>query len=178
MVNDSTHYDAVIADLEAKRDQLNAMIETLKQMKGVGLPLASAVMSSSHHGAASDTVIRKDAFFGMTIPDAAKKYLSLVKRTKPHMELCDSLLAGGFKTSSPNFREVVRSTLSRNPDFVKFGKEWGLAEWYGSRNTRKAKRGGSTPVDSIELLPEGRNEDTEDEYPETEDIGEGKEPKT
>jgi hypothetical protein len=151
MAQDPTHYDAVITDLEGRRDQLNAMIEMLKQMKS-GASTSPVAGASSTPITSMATEIPHDAFFGMTIPEAAKKYLALVKRTAPHPTLCDALLEGGFKTSAANFREVVRSTLGRNFEFVKVSGQWGLAEWYGNRGTRKAKRV-SEPPDGTALLP-------------------------
>jgi len=137
MPKDQNVYDVVIADLEAERDQLNNMISILKRRKA-GTPISGVALLTSGHQAA--TVIPDDAFFGMTLPDAAHKYLSLMKKPKPHPELCDALLNGGFKSGATNFREVVRSTLSRHPDFLKVRRgEWGLKEWYnrGPRRTRR-----------------------------------------
>lgn len=140
MAQDFKHYDAVIADLKAKRDQLSSMIDTLEQMKGMGVPFTGSPASDVPRTASGAGEIPDDAFFGMTIPEAAKKYLAIVKRTVKHPVLCDAILDGGFKTSSPNFREVVRSTLGRQPDFVKIGGQWGLMEWYGARGKRKPRR--------------------------------------
>jgi hypothetical protein len=139
MSQENSPYDAVIADLEAKRDQMSAMIENLKQMRGLVHSVVTAGVSVIPVAGVS-TTLSHDAFFGMTIPDAARKYLSIVKKTVPHPQLCDALLDGGFKTSAANFREVVRSTLGRNPEFVKVNSQWGLGEWYGNRGGRKAKR--------------------------------------
>lgn len=139
MNQESTPYEAVIADLEAKRDQINATIEMLKALRStatVTLPAATANQRRE-----TEPEIRRDSFFGMTIPDAARKYLTIVKATKSNPMLCQALLDGGFKTSSANFSEVVRSTLQRNRDFVKVNGEWGLSEWYGNRGAgRKARR--------------------------------------
>ncbi|HEY7095927.1 MAG TPA: hypothetical protein VH437_04335, partial [Terriglobales bacterium] len=112
MSQDLTPYDAVISDLEAKRDQLTAMIDTLKQMKNLGIQ--SPLNLTSANTQVNQPTLAHDSFFGMTIPDAAKKYLSIVRTTKTNPELCEALLDGGFKTTSDNFREVVRSTLGRN----------------------------------------------------------------
>lgn len=150
MAQDPAHYDAVIADLEERRDQMNGMIEMLKQMKAGG-PLNPVASSSSMPITVMGADIAHDAFFGMTIPEAAKKYLSIVRRTTPHPALCDALLDGGFKTTATNFREVVRSTLGRNPEFVKISGQWGLNEWYGNRGTRKSKR---TPSPTEEVQGE------------------------
>lgn len=153
MAQEPTHYDAVIADLEARRDQMNAMIEMLKQMKS-SASVAPVAGASATPITVMGPDIPHDAFFGMTLPDAAKKYLAIVKRTTPHPALCDALLEGGFKTSAANFREVVRSTLSRNPDFVKISGQWGLAEWYGNRGNRKARRAAGQSDDGREARSE------------------------
>jgi len=143
MNQDSSHYDAVISDLEGKRDRLSGMIEALKQLKDLGVPMAAidAVVGGTPN-VSIKTAIPADAFYGMKISDAARKYLSWGGRkiTKPHPELCDALLEGGFQTKTDNFREVVRSTLGRHPDFVKIKGQWGLKEWYGDRATKRRVR--------------------------------------
>jgi len=111
----------------------------------------------------SETEIPRDAFFGMTIPDAARKYLTIVKATKPNPELCDALIKGGFKTQSNNFSEVVRSTLGRHPDFVKVSGQWGLTEWYGNRGgNRRTRRGPTEGADATNSEP---SEETSDGSP-------------
>ncbi len=155
MAQEPTPYDVVIADLESKRDQISATIEMLKALRGTGtiaLPLATATRPPATNGE-----IARDAFFGMSLPEAAKKYLSIEKVTKANPVLCEALLRGGFKTQSANFSEVVRSQLGRHPDFVKVSGEWGLAEWYGNRGGgRRSKRSNSqddsdgSPVDESE----------------------------
>lgn len=147
MADDINAYDAVIADMEAKRDQLSVTIEMLKMLRTGGVPPVAVGISSPAAPFRTIDPFATDAFFGMTIPEAARKYLTFSKKTKPHPELCDALIAGGFKTTSPNFREVVRSTLGRNPDFVKVSGEWGLSEWYGGRNKTRSKRAASANSD-------------------------------
>jgi hypothetical protein len=153
MTQEPTPYDVVIADLESKRDQLSATIEMLKALRGtasIPLPLASGTQRL-----ATEADIPRDAFFGMTLPEAAKKYLSIGKVTKTNPVLCEALLHGGFKTQSNNFPEVVRSTLGRHPDFVKVSGEWGLAEWYGNRGGgRRGKRSISNSDSQESLLAE------------------------
>jgi hypothetical protein len=139
MKKDSNHYDAVIADLEAKRNRLNGIIEALKELKELGVPMgAISAVGAMPHVSITTVEIPHDAFYGMKIPDAARKYLSWggSRETKSHPELCDALLEGGFQTKSDNFREVVRSTLGRHPDFVKIKRQWGLQAWYGNRRAK------------------------------------------
>lgn len=142
-------YDVVIADLEKQREKLAVVIAALKQIKTYGIPFEAtqALMSGTAGGSVVSQhvapLIPHDAFFGMTIPDAARKYLSWggSKQTKSNPELCDALVEGGFQTSAANFRESVRATLTRHPDFVKIKGQWGLKEWYGDRaGKRKVRR--------------------------------------
>jgi len=141
MAKEQSGYDVVIADLEAERDQLNNMIAALKRRKAGGAASLAGISTVVSAGPINAASIPGDAFFGMTLPDAGHKYLSMVKAPTPHAKFCDALLEGGFKTTASNFREVVRSTLSRHPDFVKVSRgEWGLKEWYGNRASRRSKR--------------------------------------
>lgn len=150
-------YDVVIGDLEKQREKLAMVITALRQIKSTGVPFEAtqALMT----GLASDSVasphvvaplIPHDAFFGMTIPDAARKYLSWggSRQTKSNPELCDALVDGGFQTSAANFRESVRATLTRHHDFVKIKGQWGLREWYGDRATKRKVRRVVLEVDS------------------------------
>ena len=126
-------YDAVIADLEGKIAALQLTIDNLKNVRGfAGLPTATVVKPQGQGGAPS---FPHDAFFQMTIADAAKKYLAVVKKTASANVLADVLVAGGLKSSSKNVAENIRTILSRHPDFVRINGEFGLAEWYpGRRN--------------------------------------------
>jgi hypothetical protein len=147
-LKETTHYDIVIADLEAERDQLNSLIAMLKQKK-TGAPVAAAVAISAHRP--SPDSIPHDAFFGMTLPNAAHKYLSILKTPRQHADLCADLVEGGFKSSASNFPEVVRSTLSRHPDFVKVRRgQWGLREWYGNRKSKRSASPESQPESAVE----------------------------
>lgn len=164
MTQEFTPYETVIADLEQKRDQLTATIEMLKAIRGT----VTTILPESRGAApqAVDTEIKRDSFFGMKLPDAARKYLSMAKTTKSNPDLCNALLSGGFKTSSANFTEVVRSTLQRNKDFVKVNGEWGLAEWYpgrgGGRRIRRLTPEGAAPEAVVESVKPEDAEDSED----------------
>ena len=141
-------YDIVIADLEKQREKLAVVITALKQIKGYGIPFEAtqALMSGMTRNSVASThvapLIPHDAFFGMTILDAARKYLSWggSRQTRSNTELCDALKEGGFQTRAANFEESVRATLGRHPDFVKIKGQWGLKEWYGDRAARRQKR--------------------------------------
>jgi hypothetical protein len=83
--------------------------------------------------------IPHDAFFQMTVPDAAEKFLTLVKKTKPTGEVAESLLKGGLKSAAKNFPSMINTVLSRESRFVKVNGEWGLSTWYpGMRKKSRA----------------------------------------
>jgi hypothetical protein len=148
-------YDVVIADLETERERLTVTIDALKRIKNLGVPFAaSAAFVTRQPNASVTTSIPHDAFYGMTIPDAARKYLSWGgnRNTKSNPELCEALLEGGFQTKAENFGESVRATLTRHPDFAKINGQWGLKEWYptarSASGVRKVKRGTSDQGES------------------------------
>lgn len=161
-------YDVVIASLEAEREKLTVAINALKRIKGYGIPFQATgeLLSSMVHTNAG-AKIPHDAFFGMTIPDAARKYLSWggSRQTKSNAELCDALKEGGFQTNALNFGESVRATLSRHPDFVKIKGQWGLKEWYGDRATKRRQRrtsdDQSQPIVLGEVEPEAEGKKSE-----------------
>jgi len=138
-------YDVVIASLEGERQRLTDMIHALRRIKSLGVPFEATKAIINHEPNNPTYVaaqIPHDAFFGMTIPDAARKFLTWggSRSTKSNSDLCDGLLAGGFQTNAANFAESVRSTLSRNTDFVKIQGQWGMREWYGDRAGKRKPR--------------------------------------
>jgi hypothetical protein len=140
MSEDTSHYDRVIADLEAKCEQLNGMIETLKQLRGMGTPAALMTGTLSVPKPITEKDLGHDAFFQMTIPDAARKYLAIVKRTKPASEIIEALVRGGMKSAAKDFGNSVRSIISRDSSFIHVNGEWGLATWYPATR-REGKKG-------------------------------------
>lgn len=156
MSEQANPYDLVIADLEAQRDKLNTAIDALKGLQKLGVSfrhLASGFAAPGQHQAPDvpgPSTIPHDAFYGMTVIDAAKKYLGWGgnRLTRPHAELCEAIREGGFQTNATNFREVVRSTLGRHPDFVKIKGQWGLKEWYMGRGIGVKKQRRNTLADA------------------------------
>jgi hypothetical protein len=85
------------------------------------------------------------AFLSKSIPEAAKLYLSIVKKKQSTREIAEALKAGGIESTSSNFVGIVHAILDRSRkaggEFLKMGKGyWALAEWYpaGFRNSHAA----------------------------------------
>ena len=136
-------YTAVLADLERKRDELDAAINAIRPFLGTA--------GSSGPDRPGPEGVRPDSFFGMNILDAAVKYLQIEKRPKRAEEIADALIAGGYMSNAKNFHANVSTTLRRDDDrggpAVRMpNKTWALAEWYPSRPKKQgaeAKEGDS-----------------------------------
>jgi hypothetical protein len=134
-------YSAVLADLEAKRADLDRAITSLRRIVELGVivgtaegapPLLNDSASAGLHGGE----VPVGAFLGKSIPEAAKLCLQIVKRKLTSREVSDYLKKGGIETTAHNFPSLVHSILTRasskSPaEILKLDRShWGLAEWY------------------------------------------------
>jgi hypothetical protein len=139
-------YDALLADLRTRRARLDAAISVIEDLVASGdlAGVATTSIGSPSYGANSDQEIPSDAFFGMTITDATKKYLGMVKKKQSTKQIMDALERGGMPHKAKKFYLTVYTTLRRadkakRHEIVKVGNDWGLPEWYGA--TRGAEEG-------------------------------------
>jgi hypothetical protein len=141
-------YAAVRADLIARRDELNSMIAGVEKLLGSGISSATVKTGTPTEVADHPTddsgvpsAFRADAFFGMTIVEAAKKYLRAMKKPQTTAQITSALQGGGYLFGSTNAVNTVGAVLHRannKGDVLKVGKgSYGLPEWYPGR----AKRG-------------------------------------
>jgi hypothetical protein len=142
--------------MRAQIARLEAAIETIESVRGLVQP--GAALPSRNGGDAS---FSHDAFFGMKAADAARLYLSKVKKTTSPKVIAEALIEGGWKTSSQNPAENMRTILNRNATFVVINGEFGLAEWYPGRKTAGRRRG--TNVTSISEESSSSESASEDE---------------
>ncbi|MCK0148553.1 winged helix-turn-helix domain-containing protein [Marivita sp. S6314] len=139
--NDQSPYLAVIADLEAKRDELNRTIENLRQMAGIS---ASVVKQETERQQTEDQAPIIDGdnpFLGMKVYDAAKVILANKRKPMSPSDLVDAMEAGGLLLTG-NKTNSVGSILNRRQkqvgDIVSPQRGmWGLKEWYPGRSFAK-----------------------------------------
>lgn len=136
------NYEAVLADLKARRASLDQAIAAIEPLVGISPQSGGGVSTSQDEQA----TIRQDSFFGMSIPDATKKYLLMSKKPKSTQEIADALLSGGMTSMSDNFSNSVGSVLNRQDksggEIVRVSRGmWGLAEWYPGRKRNKKQNG-------------------------------------
>jgi hypothetical protein len=147
-------YGPVIADLELRIAALQATLDSLRSLAGGGAPIAPASGNGSGLRVSGTAVsFSHDSFFNLTAAEAAKKYLAAIKKTASVNIISDVLLAGGWKTSSKNVPDLLRTILGRHVDFVRINGEFGLAEWYPGRKGDK-KRQGTVVAASVEEEPD------------------------
>lgn len=147
----SIDYRAVLADLEARRAQLDQAIAAIRLFLG----------EQGDGGSALFTEVKSDTFFGLSVTDAAKKYLTIVKDPKSTQEIADALKAGGFKSTAKNFYSNVFTALSRDDTFCKIKRgQWALSEWSPGLSRSKTTKENGKPMGR-----EDGSKDTEGQEP-------------
>jgi hypothetical protein len=144
-------FEPVITTLRAQIEEWQRMIDRLEWMRTNGI-VSSPALGTTQAVAVQNggPAFNNDSFFGLTIAEATKKYLSAIKRTATVKTISDALIAGGLKSAAKNPVENVRSTLSRMPAFVLINGEFGLAEWYPGRKASSKQRPSSQQTNTIE----------------------------
>lgn len=139
---DFDHYAIVLADLRAKRIQIDQAIAAIEALRGgpvsqpPGLNSPSPVDESNNPG----------DFLGMSIPEAAKKLLKSRRKQMSNSEILAALQAGGLAMTSADPLNTVGAVITRRAketgDIVKVGRGiWGLKEWYPGRSFNKPTKG-------------------------------------
>jgi hypothetical protein len=126
-------YDVVLADLLAQRERIDAAISAIQAARG-GAGAAAAQPS----GGANSAKVEPDSFFGMTVLEAAKKFLGMTKRPQKANAIADALKQGGYHFATDNALPTVASVLNRDDakggEIVRVGKGlFALAAWYKTR---------------------------------------------
>lgn len=137
-------YEAVLADLRAKRAQIDNMIMVLETFRS-GKPIVGNPVSGALSVAPPETPADgPGAYLGMTITDAAKKLLATRRQPLRNPDIAAAFKAGGLILNSAEPANTIGSVLTRRfnevGDIVKVGRgTWGLKEWYPGRSFKKEK---------------------------------------
>lgn len=146
-------YAAVLTDLKAKRDKLDAAITGIETMLGIR-GLVAVSQSSENAAEVVPTNIGPGAFLGLSIADATKKLLAARRKQMRTEEILNELRAGGMVFSDPTPSNTLGSILNReysnDAGIVRVGRGvWGLAEWH-PRLRKKALASNGTDADGNE----------------------------
>jgi len=145
---DEAAYQQILTELEEERQNIDRLIiwvkNRMEQSDSTDV-ITSAVKSTAIAPPRFPRTLAPDTFFRMTVPDAIKKYLGIVKRPKTAKDITGALDVGGLTHQAKNLYATVYPTLLRmegNEEVVRVGKgEWGLSEWYpGGRKAAQEEK--------------------------------------
>jgi hypothetical protein len=164
MSTEPINYEAVIADLEAKKAQLEATITMLRALGGLGT-IGAPAPTGGGGGGSTGGHFAADAFMGKSIPEAA---VTILQNTSPRRKmstqsLMDTMEKGGLPSSKYNtVYSILRRRESVVGDLINMQGEWGLAAWYPN-HAKKKKGPASDPTG--EDSTQGPDTGEEDELP-------------
>jgi hypothetical protein len=122
------NYAAVIADLEAKRAQLDSAIAAMKVLMEQTGSLAATAPPVPRIASLAEVPPR--AFVGLSTSAAVRMLLEMMQRRLSVKEILQGLQAGGLKPNKyRNVYAVMRQREAGKYDIIKVGRQWGLAEW-------------------------------------------------
>jgi hypothetical protein len=138
---EGTDYAKILTELLEERANLDRMIAWVQaklaiEERGVGPIPGTVTMPSVAQGTAVLRFprLRQDAFFKMSVPEAIRAFLNIMKRPQTARDITDALQAGGLSHKAKDLYQTVFPTLQRMKSNGEVGKlangEWGLSEWY------------------------------------------------
>lgn len=128
-------YEAVLADLRAKRNEIDALIRTLEAVRAQPKP---SILGTPQHR-------RGGYLFGLSVVDASKVVLRQLGRPLCSADIAKGLMAGGHVMRLPDVASTIVAELDRilqEGDGVVRMRQgtWGLEEWQqGTRVTSTDK---------------------------------------
>lgn len=147
-------YSIVLADLKAKRDQIDQAIQAIESVRNG----SAASAPGTPPPRTLDVSLGDGAFHGLSIAEATKKLLGVRKKNLGNAEILAELKAGGMVLSSVDPLNTVGAVLTRRfketGDIVKVGRGiWGLKEWHPGRNWNKEKEAKPAPKETVAEHP-------------------------
>lgn len=133
-MTETPDFHAVLAVFKARRARLDQLIAGIEaEISGQGdAPAVVDLESTAASGASPVPVaIHPDTFFGLSIIEAARKFLRMARRAQHATAIAGALEQGGLKRPSDNVLSGILVRAAKGREVVKVGKGmWGLSEWY------------------------------------------------
>lgn len=144
-------YQQLLAELQEERSKIDYMIEWVKsRVQQSGMVVADGASIQPQVEATPQSMrfprLASDTFFRMSVPQAIKTFLNIVKRPQKAKAITQALNAGGLTHQAKDLYATVYPTLLRmekTQEVVRIGDgEWALAEWYpaGGRKANQEER--------------------------------------
>lgn len=144
-------YEVVLADLRAKRDDIDRLIRSLEAFRPAGLATPAAPTAPPPKAPPAFG----GPLQGLSIVDGAQSVLKERGAPMGNGDIADAIQAGGLAMNSAEPANTVSSVLHRawenGGDIVRVGRGmWGLKEWYpgqdmSKRSAEKTATGSDAP---------------------------------
>lgn len=139
MSDQPINYEAVLADLENRKAQIEAAIAGIRLV--MGQPGTSPSGGPSGGGSYNGATPAHDAFIGMSIPEAAKKHLTAVRKKLSTQEIMTALEAGGLPPSKySTVYAILRRRENQVGDIINMKGDWALQEWFPNYRKKSSTR--------------------------------------
>lgn len=132
---ENVEYKSVLEALRAKRDALDVAIKEIEALSGESVSAIPATPGTTRQPQRSE--IQHDTFVGMSVAEAAARYLEMVGRPARTLEeITNALNRGGLNSNQGSVQTLLsRSHNGPNPVIRRVGRgTWGLPEWYETRH--------------------------------------------
>jgi hypothetical protein len=154
-MNETTDYDKVLADLLEERANLDRMIAWVQGKLGkaetgtLSIP-SSIVLPGAPQGAPMRFPrLRSDTFFKMSVQEAIRECLSIMRRPMSARDISNALQDGGLTHKAKNLYQTVFPTLMRMKEKGEVDKlasgDWGLSDWYTPGRRAEVENGKREP---------------------------------
>jgi hypothetical protein len=138
MANEPVNYEAVLADLEAKKSELERAIATIRGVMGLAATGPADPTKGGPGGGGGHPVPEGGDFLGMSIPEATKAHLIRTRKPLSTKAIMSALERGGLPPSKyATVYGVLRRRSEQVGDLFNMNGDWALTEWYP--NHRKAQ---------------------------------------
>ncbi|MGC2447437.1 MAG: hypothetical protein WA477_07325 [Candidatus Sulfotelmatobacter sp.] len=139
MNDQAINYEAVLADLKARRAQLDSAIAAIEGITG---QIGTSPSGGPGGGGYVGGMPAHDAFIGMSIPEAAKKHLTAVRKKLSTQDIMTALEAGGLPPSKySTVYAILRRRENQVGDIINMKGDWALQEWYPNYRNKKSSTG-------------------------------------
>lgn len=138
--------EVFIGQLEARRTAFNAAtdaaIEALRRLTSLSSGSGGSGAIGVSASVAGTFSVGPGEFFGLSVAEAAKRYLRIRRIKMTNKEIAEGLDSLGYIHNSKDLSNNIGTALWRaeqanDPDIFRQGRYWLLTEWTGGRKPRK-----------------------------------------
>jgi hypothetical protein len=151
---EETDYEKILSDLQEERANLDRMIAWVKGRLAKTDPAEPTTVDSLIQKSISQPMrfprtLKPDTFFKMSVQQAMRECLSLLKKPLSARDITNYLKSGGFTHKAKNLYQTVFPTLMRMKEKGEVDRlangEWGLSEWYSGARRAEPESGKREP---------------------------------